>query len=184
RSSAEGARIGDMVRPCIGAGRDSSACRLVGRSHSPCRSIKVTLFALSSVKAGAVMPENVRRSCARRQDTRACLTQFYGLVAVLWIQGKFASCVNRRLTRPQRGDRRRRPRASIPDVRGNYFASAQNVVAVLRQPAFSATDCHHRSSAARRHGRRTLIPAEYLIHPSNLCSGTAISTGRSASTAC
>src|SRR5260370_23705301 len=28
----------------------------------------------------------VRRSCSTHQATKACLTQFYGLVAVLWIQ--------------------------------------------------------------------------------------------------
>jgi hypothetical protein len=49
-SSTKRTGIGDMVRPCIGAGRDSSACRLVGRSHSPCRSLKATLLALSRSK--------------------------------------------------------------------------------------------------------------------------------------
>jgi hypothetical protein len=38
------------------------------------------------VKAGAVMLENVRRSGAAGQATEACLTQFYGVVAVLWMQ--------------------------------------------------------------------------------------------------
>jgi hypothetical protein len=66
----------------------------------------------------------------------------------------------------------------------NYFASAHSVVAAFRPLSPIATDSHHRSSAARRHGRRTLIPAEYLIHPANLCSGTAISPGISASAAC
>ena len=96
---------------------------------------------------------------------------------------------------PQRGRRRRRPRrssfscgkrwkynacevaepmlvaasvvadAGVDAAWRNYFTNAQNVVAVLRPLASIATDCHHRSSAARRHGRRTLIPAEYLIHP-------------------
>jgi hypothetical protein len=43
---------------------------------------------------------------------------------------------------------------------GFIFASAQNVVAVLRPLASIATRCDHRSSAARRHGRGTLIPEE------------------------
>jgi hypothetical protein len=33
--SVEAVLIDDMVRPLVGVGRDSSACRLVGRSHSP-----------------------------------------------------------------------------------------------------------------------------------------------------
>jgi len=43
--------------------------------------------ALCTVKAGAGRAGDVRRSCAMHQDTSARLTQFYGLVAVLWIQG-------------------------------------------------------------------------------------------------
>jgi molybdopterin-binding protein len=78
----------------------------------------------------------------------------------------------------------RQPPIHLKPAWRNYFASAQSVVAVLRPLSPIATDFHHRSSAARRQGRRTLIPAEYLIHPANLCSGTATSTGMSASAAC
>jgi hypothetical protein len=46
------------------------------------------------VKASAVMLENVRRRCATLQVTEACLTQFYEVVAVLWMQRNFASCAN------------------------------------------------------------------------------------------
>src|SRR6266852_7215940 len=89
------ARISDMVRPCIGAGRDSSACRLVGRSHSPCRSIKATLFALSSVQAGAVVLEY----CSPQLLNTSGYESLFN--AVLWACGsfvesvKFASCLNR-----------------------------------------------------------------------------------------
>jgi hypothetical protein len=38
------------------------------------------------VKVGAVVRENARRSYAILQATEACLTQFFGVVAVLWIQ--------------------------------------------------------------------------------------------------
>jgi hypothetical protein len=37
------------------------------------------------VKAGALVLENVRRTCVTPQDTEACLTQFYGVVALLWV---------------------------------------------------------------------------------------------------
>jgi hypothetical protein len=37
-------------------------------------------------KASVVVLENIRRSCATWQYIEACLTQFHGLVAVLWIQ--------------------------------------------------------------------------------------------------
>jgi hypothetical protein len=37
------------------------------------------------VKAGALVLENVRRTSVTPQDTEACLTQFYGVVAVLWV---------------------------------------------------------------------------------------------------
>jgi len=38
------------------------------------------------VKGGAVVLENVRRSCVTCHATEACLTQSYGVVAVLWMQ--------------------------------------------------------------------------------------------------
>ena len=50
------------------------------------------------VKAAAVVLENVRHSCPMRQAIEACLTQFYGLVAVLWMQGNFALARIRGLT--------------------------------------------------------------------------------------
>jgi len=50
------------------------------------------------VKAAAVVLENVRHSCPTRQAIEACLTQFYGLVAVLWMQGNFALARIRGLT--------------------------------------------------------------------------------------
>src|SRR5713101_1653791 len=52
------------------------------------------------VKADAVVLENVRRSCATSQATEACLTQFYGVVAALWMQRNFASCANARSNTP------------------------------------------------------------------------------------
>jgi hypothetical protein len=78
-----------MVRPCIGAGRDSSACRLVGRSHSPCCSLKQHSLRCQG-QGGGCRAGECRHSCPTRQAIEACLTQFYGLVAVLWMQRNFA----------------------------------------------------------------------------------------------
>ena len=50
------------------------------------------------VKAAAVVLENVRHSCPTWQAIEACLTQFYALVAVLWMQGNFALARIRGLT--------------------------------------------------------------------------------------
>src|SRR5215831_11576576 len=50
------------------------------------------------VKAAAVVLENVSHSCATRQVIEVCLTQFYGLVAVLWMQRNFALARIRGLT--------------------------------------------------------------------------------------
>jgi hypothetical protein len=78
-----------MVRPCIGAGRDSSACCLVGRSHSPCRSLKATFLALSRSRL-----ENVRHSCPNTAGYRGLFN------AVLWACGSF---VNAKKFCPLRG---------------------------------------------------------------------------------
>jgi hypothetical protein len=73
-----------------------------------------------------------------------------------------------------RGPRRRiisrvrpiQPGAAIPTrvkpASRNYFASTQNVVAVVRPLSPITTDRHHRSSVAHRRGRRTLIAAQSL----------------------
>jgi len=50
------------------------------------------------IKAATVVLESVRHSCLTRQAIEACLTQFYALVAVLWMQGNFALARIRGLT--------------------------------------------------------------------------------------
>ncbi len=50
--------IDDMMRPHLLAGRDASACRLVGRSHSPCGEFPAPRRAC---QAGAVASVRVSR---------------------------------------------------------------------------------------------------------------------------
>jgi hypothetical protein len=84
-SSAERARISDMVRPCVAP---DAILRHVASwgDRIPHALNKGNALCAVKVKAGAVMLENVRRSGATDQATEACLTQFYGVVAVLWMQ--------------------------------------------------------------------------------------------------
>jgi hypothetical protein len=53
--SAEMDWIDDMVRPCIRAGRDSSACRLVGRPHSPWQKYNAICASMSSARRNLVV---------------------------------------------------------------------------------------------------------------------------------